>query len=162
MLSMTFKRFFAFCALFMALFLTACGQSSEPGKLNTPYFDADLGTNWVIDGGMQSMSHSLNVKLTNKTAQTSIHIVVGGNYTPNKLLMDLQDALRQERANVSPIMSNGVSSHFDFSKNGIPGFAISATDGTDVSCITVIGSKAAAQTFMRTWTNRNQKLIPNF
>lgn len=162
MLSMTFKRFVAFCTLIMALFLTACGQSSEPGKLRTPYFEADLGNNWVVDGSMQSMSHSLNVKMTNKAAQTSIQIVVGGNYTPNKLLMDLQDALRQERANVSPITSKNGVSRFDFSKNGIPGFAISSSDGTDVSCITIIGSRGAAQTFMQTWTKRNMKLIPAF
>lgn len=161
MFSMTFKRFFAFCTLFMALFLTACGQSSDPGKLRTPFFEADLGTNWVVDGSMQTMSHSLNVKLTNKTAQTSIQIVVGGNYTPTQLLMDLQDALRQERANVSPIFTKNGVSRFEFSKNGIPGVSISTTDGTDVSCITIIGSRAAAQTFMQTWTKRNMKLIPN-
>lgn len=139
-----------------------CGISQAETFTST-FFQVDLGQNWKVSGEPHNMPHSVNVNFVNHNAHSSINVVVGsGQIRPYALLTSLQNTLRSQGAITSGVLNHGALLYFEYTLNGIKGFACSATNGTDVSSITVMGNPQVGLQFVRSFTKRNMELFPEF
>lgn len=138
-------------------------QSQAANLFKTAYFELDLGTAWHVSGRPQNMPHSVNANFVNSGGHSSINIVVGsGQIKPYQLLTGLQNALRAQHAKVGPIEQAGELLYFEYILNGLQGYACSATNGKDVSSITVLGNPKAANNLLRTLKPKDERLFPGF
>lgn len=159
------RTLFALCGMTLVLTIIMLWLNPVQAKENvieTSYFTAHLGTSWQTTGVVHNNQHSVNINFVNRSAQSTLNVVVGsGKIQPYALLVDLQKALRQQGANVGPIHQNKALLYFEFNLNGLGGYACSATNGQDVSSITILGNPQAGLNFVRQFTNRNLELFPD-
>lgn len=136
-------------------------QAAE-NLLKTSYFTANLGASWQTVGTVHNNPHSVNINFVNRGAQSTLNVVVGsGKIQPYALLVDMQKALRQQGAKVGPILQKSSLLYFEFTLNGLGGYSCSATNGQDVSSITILGNPQAGLNFVRQFTDRDPDLFPD-
>lgn len=155
------KHFFLSAMVCFAMILSPMTAQAE--VFESHYFTVDLGNSWRVSGRPHNMEHSVNVTVVNPNAKSSINIVVGsGQIKPSVLINNLASTLKAQHAHVGPVeQKNGVV-YFEFSLNGIRGFSCSATNGKDVSSITVLGNPQAGMRLLTTIKAKDQTLFPNF
>lgn len=136
-------------------------SSAYAQVFKTHFFTLDLGNTWHIQGRPQNMPHSVQVNIINPGVRSSVNIVVGsGQIHPNKLLMDLRSTLVAQHARVSPIERDGDLLYFEFMLNGIKGYSCAATNGRDVSNITILGKPEIAFRMLDTMKPKDKRLFP--
>lgn len=148
--------------LLLALLMMGSAHAAGENLLKTSYFTADLGTSWQTIGTIHNNAHSVNINFVNRSAQSTLNVVVGsGKIQPYALLMDMQKALRQQKAKVGPIDQHGSLLFFEFTLNGLGGFSCAASNGTDVSSITILGNPQAGLNFIRKFRDKDIELFPD-
>lgn len=156
------SSFMLLTALLLALFMMGPAHAAKANLLKTSYFTADLGTSWQTVGTIHNNAHSVNINFVNRSAQSTLNVVVGsGKIQPYALLVDMQKALRQQNAKVGPIDQHGSLLFFEFTLNGLGGFSCSASNGTDVSSITILGNPQAGLNFIRKFRDKDIDLFPD-
>lgn len=151
----------AFLFVAMAVFTLAFSATASAEVFKTHFFTVDLGNTWHVQGRPQNMPHSVNVNIVNPGIQSSVNIVVGsGQIHPTRLLTDLQRTLVAQHAKVHPIERYGDLLYFEFILNGIKGYSCAATNGRDVSSITILGKPEIAFRMLHTLKAKDKKLFP--
>lgn len=149
--------------IFMGIFLWFMPLNAHAEVFESHFFTVDLGSGWRVSGRPHNMPHSVNVNFVNNNAKSSINIVVGsGQIQPYALLVNLQQTLRAQKAKVGKIEQEGSLLYFEFNLNGLLGFSCSATNGKDVSSITVLGNPQAGKRFMSEIKSDDEQLFPQF
>ena len=94
------SSFMPLTALLLALFMMGPAHAAEANLLKTSYFIADLGTSWQTVGTIHNNAHSVNINFVNRSAQSTLNVVVGsGKIQTYALFEDMQTDLRHQNAN---------------------------------------------------------------
>ncbi len=150
-------------ALILGLMLLMTAPCALADTFESNFFSVDLGTTWAIAGKPHNMRHSVNVNFINRTAGSSINVVVGaGNHKPYELLTNLQQALRAQGARTEGILQDGALLYFKFNIGPITGFACSATDRKNTSSVTVMGNPQVGLQFIQSFYDKDTALFPSF
>lgn len=145
----------------MCLWLIPFNASAE--VFQSHFFTVDLENSWRVSGHPHNMPHSVNVNFVNHNAKSSINIVIGsGQIQPYALLVNLQKTLRAQKAKVGPIEQEKGILFFEFNLNGLAGFSCSATNGKDVSSITVLGNPRAGKLLLSRIKPTDPQLFPTY
>lgn len=141
---------------------SAVEAAQEANILETSFFSVDLGDKWRTAGPVHNSRNALNINIVNVKEQSSINIVVGsGLIQPYALLTSMQKTLRNQHAMVGPVAQKGALLFFEYNLNGLGGVAMSATNGRDVSSITILGNPQAAIDLIKTFKDKDAELFPD-
>lgn len=161
MAKLSFPRYFM--SILVSLLLWFAPINAQAEVFESHFFTVDLGSSWRVSGRPHNMPHSVNVNFVNNNAKSSINIVIGsGQIQPYALLVNLQKTLRSQKAKVGKIEQDGSLLYFEFNLNGLLGFSCSATNGKDVSSITVLGNPQAGKRLLSEIKAKDNQLFPNF
>ena len=156
------NSFMLLASVLLTLLIMNPAHAGEESLLKTSFFTADLGTSWQTVGTIHNHEHSVNINFVNRSAQSTLNVVVGsGKIQPYALLVDMQKALRQQKAKVGPIDQHGSLLFFEFTLNGLGGFSCAASNGSEVSSITILGNPQAGLNFIRKFRDKDLELFPD-